>query len=263
MPNERGHELPSRRRGRADTGTLRGPQSDSFCTATHSDCRQIGCPGTKSEESGLGFNPRLKRQRWKSPLAVRPPSLPHPPPSTTPTSSAHPRSSSVSGRRLCPFSLPPSGPPLLLWWHQSLSRVRLSRLNFVTLAHRQTLSAQPTPSWAQPAHTSLTPLPLPLLTETPCATVTAGLAHGLAEFGTQTIPHPEPFTIGDSDMVDFGTQTIGMSHLELDDPLFCDQFLPPECLDFGTQTLDYPVSVSHSVQTCLHTSETMDQSSQT
>lgn len=85
----------------------------------------------------------------------------------------------------------------------------------------------------------------------------------LVEFGTQTACS-ESYSIGESDMVDFGTQTIGLSGLELDDPLFCSHLLPPECLDFGTQTLDFSYNpVSHCVQTYLHGNDTRDQSSQT
>lgn len=88
-------------------------------------------------------------------------------------------------------------------------------------------------------------------------------AHDVVEFGTQTTCS-ESYIISESDMVDFGTQTIGMSHLELDDSLFSQHLLPPECLDFGTQTLEFPYDyVSQSVQTCLQGSDTKDQSSQT
>ena len=88
-------------------------------------------------------------------------------------------------------------------------------------------------------------------------------ALNLVEFGTQT-SRTELYTVGESDMVNFGTQTIGMSSLELDDPLFSRHFLPPECLDFGTQTLDFPYnSVPHSMQTCLNCSDTRDQGCQT
>ena len=81
----------------------------------------------------------------------------------------------------------------------------------------------------------------------------------LVEFGTQTTS--EQYGIGESDTADFGTQTSGMSGLEMDDPLFSRHFLPPECLDFGTQTLDCSYGcVSHSVQTCVHSK---DQCSQT
>lgn len=85
----------------------------------------------------------------------------------------------------------------------------------------------------------------------------------VVEFGTQT-PSSESCVISESDMVDFGTQTIGMTHLELDDSLFSRHLLPPQCLDFGTQTLEFPYSyVSPGVQTCLQGSDTRDQSSQT
>ena len=87
-------------------------------------------------------------------------------------------------------------------------------------------------------------------------------ASALVEFGTQTV-QSESYNISESDMVDFGTQTNGMSGLELDDSLF---ILPPECMDFGTQTLDFAYDyVSQSVQTCLHTcsTDTRDQGSQT
>lgn len=90
----------------------------------------------------------------------------------------------------------------------------------------------------------------------------------LVEFGTQTASHSESYhTLSDSDMVDFGTQTIGMPDYVLDDDsLFCSHLLPPECLDFGTQTLDLPpyYCMSHSVQaSCLHSTDTKDESSQT
>ena len=84
----------------------------------------------------------------------------------------------------------------------------------------------------------------------------------LVEFGTQT--SLGSYVIGESDTVDFGTQTIGMSDLEMDDSLFCRNLLPPECLDFGTQTLDFPYDCS-SPHMCPHgsSSDTRDQSSQT
>ena len=88
----------------------------------------------------------------------------------------------------------------------------------------------------------------------------------LVEFGTQTSLSSRSYVIGESDTVDFGTQTIGMSDLEMDDALFCRNLLPPECLDFGTQTLDFPYDCSsHSMHVCPHnsSSDTRDQSSQT
>lgn len=88
-------------------------------------------------------------------------------------------------------------------------------------------------------------------------------ALNVAEFGTQT-PHSDSCVISESDMVDFGTQTIGVAHLELDDSLFSRHLLPPECLDFGTQTLNFPYDyVSPGVQTYIQGSDTRDQSSQT
>lgn len=88
-------------------------------------------------------------------------------------------------------------------------------------------------------------------------------ALNVAEFGTQT-PHSDSCVISESDMVDFGTQTIDMAHIELDDSLFSRHLLPPECLDFGTQTLDFPYDyVSPGVHTCIQGSDTRDQSSQT
>ena len=84
----------------------------------------------------------------------------------------------------------------------------------------------------------------------------------LVEFGTQTPTYSAHYGICESDTVDFGTQTIRMSDLEIDDSLFCRNLLPPECLDFGTQTLDYTYDCSS--HTCPHgTSDTRDQSSQT
>ena len=111
-------------------------------------------------------------------------------------------------------------------------------------------------------------LPLDVISDNSIASCTTnspscysdGSALSLVEFGTQTACS-EPYNISELDMVDFGTQTNGMCSLELDDSLF---ILPPECMDFGTQTLDFALDcVSHSVQTCLHSSDTRDQSSQT
>ena len=90
----------------------------------------------------------------------------------------------------------------------------------------------------------------------------------LVEFGTQTCLASAPYDIGELDTVDFGTQTIGMSDLEMDDALFCRSLLPPECLDFGTQTLDFPYdcsshSVGHASNSDTSNSDTRDQSSQT
>ena len=88
----------------------------------------------------------------------------------------------------------------------------------------------------------------------------------LVEFGTQTCLSSESYGISESDTVDFGTQTnAGMSDFEMDDTLFCRNLLPPDCLDFGTQTLDFPYDCSsHSDHMCSHSSsDTRDQSSQT
>ena len=78
---------------------------------------------------------------------------------------------------------------------------------------------------------------------------------GLVELGTQTVSSQTYF----SDTVDFGTQTNELPSLELDNS-FCSHLLPPDCLDFGTQTLES--SISHSMQTLLQ-SDTRDQGCQT
>ena len=85
----------------------------------------------------------------------------------------------------------------------------------------------------------------------------------LVEFGTQTCLPLALYDIGESDTVDFGTQTIGMSDLDMDDALFCCSLLPPECLDFGTQTLDFPYDCSSHSYAHSSNSDTRDQSSQT
>ncbi len=100
------------------------------------------------------------------------------------------------------------------------------------------------------------------------------------EFGTQTYSDfaAQYLAHNPSSVVDFGTQTAASEQayslgtrqedlhqgLCLDDQAFCNSFLlPPECMDFGTQTLDeLPCLHDLGVQTLLP-AETKDQGSQT
>lgn len=102
---------------------------------------------------------------------------------------------------------------------------------------------------------------------------------GSCEFGTQTCTDfaAQYLTGNLSSVAEFGTQTTAsaqspLSHdrqdsfhdLCVDDQSFCDRLLlPPECMDFGTQTLDeFTCLHDLGVQTLLP-AETRDQGSQT
>ncbi len=101
------------------------------------------------------------------------------------------------------------------------------------------------------------------------------------KFGTQTYRDFASQYLANSlsSVTHFGTQTVGTQQspppmtdrqetfrqeLDLDDPTFCSALLlPPECMDFGTQTLDdFPCLHDLGVQTLLP-AETKNQGSQT
>ena len=102
-----------------------------------------------------------------------------------------------------------------------------------------------------------------------------GSCSAAVEFGTQTTPEFVPLSCSSSSVSDFGTQTT-ITDKELSD-LVCElssdtlqHILPPECMDFGTQTLESELAgieyLDFGVQTSFGlelSTRQQDQSSQT